>query len=249
MMIDVNCFAGHWPSRRLDGDLPAVRDSLRGLGVDLMYVSPLESAWSRNPHQPNGALYESVAAFEDVRPVPVLDPTIATWQSELTRAAERPDVDLIRLLPAYSPYSLSDADELLAAAAAAGLVVLCQTRMEDPRRQHPLAQVPDAPIADVVAAAGRHPDLTLIVGGASAAQARSLSNPLRDLPNLYADTSQIDGVDSIRGLVEEGLAERLLFGSHAPLFTPYAAVARVVADIDDSAAAAIMGSNALRLLN
>ena len=249
MIVDVNCFAGHWPSRHLDGSLPAVRDSLRALGVDLLHMSPLEAAWNRNPHQANDALYEAASTFEDVRPVPVLDPTIATWREELGRAVARADVGLIRLLPAYSPYALSDAEELLAAVAATGLAVLCQTRMEDPRRQHPLAQVPDAPIADVVAAAERHPTLTFIVGGASAAQARSLSGSLRDLPNLYADTSQIDGVDSIRLLVEEGLAGRLLFGSHAPLFTPYAAGARVVADIDDSAAGAILGDNARRLLD
>ena len=113
MIVDVNCFAGHWPSRDVNGELPSVHDSLRAHGVDLMYMSSLDAAWRRNPHQPNDGLYAAVAQFEDVRPVPLLDPTVATWRAELTRAAERPDVDFIRLLPAYSPYSLADADQLL----------------------------------------------------------------------------------------------------------------------------------------
>ena len=249
MIVDVSCFAGHWPSRDLKGELTSVRDLLGGYGVDRLLVSPLDAAWARNPHLANDPVYRAVEPFEDVWPVPVLDPTVATWRAELERAAEHPDVRLVKLLPAYSPYGLPEADDLLSAASNAGLAAICQMRLEDRRRQHPLAQVPDVPVADVVAAAERHPGLGIIVGGARFPEARALRDRLLGKPNLYVETSHMDGLDAIRVLVDEGLAKKLLFGSHAPFFIPHAALARVVTDIDDDVAAAILGENALRLLS
>src|SRR5262249_36645431 len=151
---------GHWPFFPIRGDLQAVRASLRALGVEQIFVSPLEAAWCRNPHLANAALEHASAPFEDVWPVPVLDPTVAPGRAGLARAAVQPRVRLVRLLPTYSPYALTDADALLRALAEAGLGALVQTRLEDPRSQHPLAPVPDLSAAEVAAAAARHPDLT-----------------------------------------------------------------------------------------
>jgi predicted TIM-barrel fold metal-dependent hydrolase len=71
---------------------------------------------------------------------------------------------------------------------------------------------------------------------------------LRALPHFYADVSQADGLDAVRLLVEEGLGDKLLFGSHAPFFIPQAALARVVIDLSDADAAAVLGGNAARAL-
>ena len=248
MIVDVNAFAGHWPFSPVRGDLEAVRASLQAVGVERICVSPLEAAWCRNPHPCNAALYGCAAAFDDVWPVPVLDPTVATWRAELARAASEPRVRLVRLLPAYSPYSLTDADELLRALAVVGLGALVQTRLDDPRSHHPLARVPDLPAAEVAEVAARHPDLTVILGGARTAEIRALRERLRALPHFYADVSQADGLDAVRLLVETGLGDKLLFGSHAPLFMPHAALARVVTDLADAAAAAILGGNAVRAM-
>ncbi len=52
-----------------------------------------------------------------------------------------------------------------------------------------------------------------------------------------------------RVLGGEGLEAKLVFGSHAPLFIPYAALGRVVTDLDDEATEAILNGNALRFLS
>ena len=114
--------------------------------------------------------------------------------------------------------------------------------------QHPLARVPDLPAAEVADAAARHPELTVILGGARTGEIRALRERLRALPHFYADVSQSDGLDAVRLLVETGLGDKLLFGSHAPLFMPHAALARVVIDLADADAAAILGGNAARAL-
>ena len=248
MIIDLNAFTGTWPSHPVMGDLPNVRDSLRAYGVERIFVSPLEAAWCRNPHRFNQALYQATATFDDVWPMPVLDPTIATWRKELDAIVQQAKVRVVRLLPAYSPYCPSKAETLLEALVEIGLSVIVQTRLEDPRRQHPLAPVPDLPATAVAETAAHHPELTLIIGGARLAEIRALKVHLLDLPNLYADVSQADGLDAVKVLVEDGLADKLVFGSHAPLFIPYAALSRVLADVDNDTATKILGGNAERIL-
>jgi uncharacterized protein len=249
MITDINAFYGEWPFRPLHGELAVVREALQASGVTRICFSPLDAAWCRNPHLANISLYEAAEPFEDVWPVPVLDPTVTGWEAELARASARPRVRMIRLLPTYSPYTLERADPLLSAIVRAGLAALIQTRLEDPRSQHPLAPVPDLPAAAVADAAERHPDLTVILGGARTAELRALSPRLHSLPNLYADVSQADGLDALRLLVASGLTPKLLFGSHAPFFIPRAGLARVLIDLADASASAILQGNAARILD
>lgn len=249
MIIDINAYTGHWPSHPVEGALDSVRASLREYGVERMCVSPLDAAWCRNPHRFNDSLYAASVVTDDVWPVPVLDPTIATWRAELERSRAQPRVRLVKLLPAYCGYDLDFASELFTALARAGLGVIVQTRLEDPRRQHPLAQVPDVPAAEIAEAAKRHPDLLIIIGGPRTGEVRALKDRILELPNLYADVSQSDGMDAVKVLVEDGLRDKLLFGSHAPLFIPYSAISRVVTDLSDDDAAAILGENAGRIVN
>jgi predicted TIM-barrel fold metal-dependent hydrolase len=55
-------------------------------------------------------------------------------------------------------------------------------------------------------------------------------------------------MDSVKTLVKEGLGNKLVFGSHAPVFMPAAAMARVLNDLSDEVAVATMKENAARLL-
>ena len=249
MIIDVNAWTGPWPALvNVPHDAASVRASLREYGVERIFMAPLAAAWSANPHLCNSVVYEAADEFDDISPVPVIDPTLPTWPDELEKATGHRAVRMIKLLPGYGGYDLVVADDLFEEAGRAGLAVKVQVRIEDPRRHHPMAQVPDFPAQAVLEVASRHPDLKLVIGGAVAASLRDFAAELRELPGLYADTSQVDGVDSVKMLVEEGLGNKLLFGSHAPVFMPAAAVARVLNDLSDDVAMLIMKENAARLL-
>ena len=212
-------------------------------------MAPLAAAWSANPHLCNTVVYEAADEYADISPVPVIDPTLPTWPEELAKAAGHHAVRMIKLLPGYGRYDLDAADELFAEAGRVSLVVMVQIRMDDPRRHHPLAMVPDVPAEDVLEAAKRHPDLKLVIGGASAATLKDLAAQVCDLPGLYADTSQVDGVDSLNMLLDTGIGGKLLFGSHAPVFMPAAAIARVLIELPDDAAVGIMEDSAAELLS
>ena len=249
MIIDVNAWTGPWPTLvNVPHDAASVRASLRAYGVERIFLAPLAAAWSANPHLCNADVYEAASEFEDISPVPVIDPTLPTWREELEKATGHHAVRMIKLLPGYGGYELAVADDLLTEAGRADLAVMVQVRIEDPRRQHPLAQVPDYSTQAVLEAAKRHPNLNLVIGGASAATLRECAAQVRDLPGLYADTSQVDGVDGVKMLVDAGIGDKILFGSHAPLFTPAASIARVLIDLYEDTALGIMEDNAAGLL-
>lgn len=249
MIIDVNAWTGPWPALiNVSYDVASVRSSLRVYGVERVFMAPLYAAWSANPHLNNSVVYEAADEYDNISPVPVIDPTLPTWPEELAKATGHRAVRMIKLLPGYGGYDLAAADGLFEEAARANLVVMVQIRIDDPRRHHPMAMVPDVSAGDVVEAAKRHPDLKLVMGGASAATLRDIAAQIRDLPDLYADTSQVDGVDSVKKLVDAGIGGKLLFGSHAPVFMPAAALARVLNDLPDDTAVRIMKDNAAGLL-
>ena len=250
MIIDVNAWTGPWPALvNVPHDVASVRASLRNLGVERIFMAPLAAAWSANPHLSNSEVYEAAEKYDEVSPVPVIDPTIPTWPEELEKAAEHHAVRMIKLLPGYGGYDLAVTDDLLEEAHRASLVVMIQVRIDDPRRHHPLAMVPDVSARDVVEAAKHHPELKLVIGGASATVLSDFKEELRELPGFHADTSQVDGMDSVKMLVDKGLGGKLLFGSHAPVFMPAAAVARVVNDLSDDAAIALLEDNAAKLMS
>lgn len=249
MIIDVNAWSGPWPALvDVPYDAASVRASLREYGVERIFMAPL-AAWSANPHLCNRIVYEAADAYDDISPVPVIDPTLPTWPAELEKAAGHRAVRMIKLLPGYGGYGLTAADELFEEAVRANLAAMVQIRIDDPRRHHPLAMVPDVPAGEVMEAAKRHPNLNLVIGGASAATLRECAAKVRDLPGLYADTSQVDGVDGVKMLVDAGIGGKLLFGSHAPVFMPAAAVARVLNDLHEDTAVGILKDNASELLS
>jgi predicted TIM-barrel fold metal-dependent hydrolase len=247
MIIDINAWAGSWGTFPVEGEVQQVKAALKAAGVGRFFLSPMHAAWCHNPHLCNELVYQAAARDAAIVAMPVLDPTIPTWAEEFNRAV-RLKVRCIKLLPAYSCYTLQQAEDLLVAAAKTEMRVMVQTRLEDPRRQHPLAQVPDVPVKDIVDAARRFPEVKFVIGGASSVEISKVKDELFSFPNLFADTSQLDGVNAVATMVESGLGGKLLFGSHAPFFIPLAGIARVINDLDDSQAAAIFSANLLRIM-
>lgn len=249
--IDVSAWTGDWNTLSVPGDIAAVHQSLLGCGVRQIHLASLRTIWGHNLHLGNDDAYDAADQFAEIHPVPLLDPTLATWPEELARATARDDVAIVRWLPSYSGFSLTDACAIACAAAvqAAGLVLSIQVRMEDERRNHPRARVPDAPLADILSFAHSNPKLAVIIGGAGWSPVLGAASDILAADNIYCETSQMDGVDSLLLMTQAGLGPRLLFATHAPLFMPLAGLARIVMDLDPVTAAAILCSNAEGLLS
>ena len=245
-VVDVSAFTGAWPSHPVNGRLDQVVESLKKVGVDRVMCSPLDAVWCRNPHLYNASLYLACEERPELLAVPIMDPTVDTWLSELDEAVSA-DAQAIRVLPNYHQFDVSGMTPFWDAVSESGLVTIIQTRMEDPRRQHPLSVVEDVFVGDILALADRRVDIRFILGGARSGEIRAAAPALLERPNLFADVSQADGLDAVKLLVDEGLVEKLLVGSHSPLFIPEAAVARVVTDLGDEEVKLVLGGNAGKL--
>lgn len=228
-MIDCNVLLGSWPFR----PLPATTASglvrlLRKDGIAQALVSPVEGIFYVDPQPANEAHFAALRPQPALLPVAVINPTLPNWEESLRRCRERMAVG-IKLHPNYHGYDLKGeaAGALLTAAAKAGLPVILQMRVHDMRAQHPLMQVPDVPMGDALAAARQVPGAKFVAGGAKWGEVAGKEADILACPNLSVEVSQVEHWEGIRGLIRRGLAERLLFGSFAPLFYPKSAVLKL----------------------
>ena len=121
------------------------------------------------------------------------------------------------------------------------------------RARHPRRagdrQVPDVDLGEVLDLARICPQATLIVAAAKWGEAQRVLQAARDLPCLYLEISHLEYVDGLHRIVEQYGSDRLLLGTHAPLFTPAAARLKVeTARLTPVDREAILQGNALRLV-
>lgn len=249
-MWDASAFVGDWPFRRLPDSAPeALEARLRREGIERAFVSPLAGLFNADPQPANaewGCRLKDSAFF---RFVPVINPTLPGWERSLNACHARWSAVAVRVFPNYHGYRPTcDALRALAQAAAElSLPLFVQLRMQDMRSMHPRAVVPDVDWREALFLARACPNTTLVIAGANWSEASQIRE--EDLPSLYLVNSHMESFDSLRRFVDRFGAERLLLGTHAPLFTPTSARLKVeMARLSPEQRHAIVEGNARRLL-
>jgi hypothetical protein len=244
MIVDVFAHLGPFSQRPIGMEAPELAALLGPFGVTRIFAGRLEALWFENPHDANRLAESRMPATDPpIIPVPVLAPNVANWADELDRLARVGPLPMVRLLPGYGGYPLWEADGLLDALARRKVIAQVVVQMEDPRRQNPRAQVASVPAAEVLEAADRHPGLKVLLCGAGTNELNALAPKLPRGRNLWAETSNADGLGAIPHLLQSPWRDRIVFGTHAPLFIPYSGFARVVVDLDDQDAGKIFETN------
>ena len=126
----------------------------------------------------------------------------------------------IRLHPNYHGYQLDDpaCARLLKLAVERRLLVQVALGMEDERMMHPLLRVPPVDTAFLANAVKQTPGLRLVLLNALG---RLGGRPLLDLiaaGDVYVEIATLEGVGGLANVLRQVPAERVLFGSFAPLF-------------------------------
>ncbi len=251
-MIDTNANLSRWPFRRLAGDDPAdFVARMRKAGVTQAWVASFDGLLHRDVGGVNARL--AVDCKERggglLIPFGTVNPKLPDWQEDLRRCHEVYRMPGIRLHPNYHGYTLADPEfaEVLRRAAAAGMIVQLATQMEDDRTQYPLLRIPRvnlAPLPEVVAGV---PSLRLVVLNAA-------RDPLRQkivaAGNVHFDIAMVEGVGGVGVLASEVSPQRVVFGSHFPLFYLQSAALKIKeAGLSASEEKAILEDNARRLLH
>ncbi len=247
MIVDVNASLSRWPFRRTTCDeLPALLSAYQRLGVGQAWVGNLEGVFHKDLGGVNQRLAEACRGHRELVPFGSINPLFPDWQDDLRRCQETYRMPGVRLHPNYHGYALTDPAfaQLLEQAERRGLIVQLVVRMDDVRVQHPLMQVADVdlkPLAEVLA---RRPRLRIVL-----LNTPSLKGPLLKQPRVWIDIAMREGVGGVGELVKLVGTERVLFGSHVPLFCPDSSVLKMrEADLTAEQRQAIEAGNAQRLL-
>lgn len=227
-IVDTNVSLFQWPFRRLplDSTEPLVK-KLRSLGVVRAWAGSYEALLHRNVADVNQRLAETCSHWPELVPIGTVNPTLPGWREDLNRCIEQHVMPGIRLHPSYHRYSLADIrfTEFLERATEAGCFVQIAVAMEDARTQHSLVRVTEV---DVKA-------LPKVLQGIPGSVVQLLNARLRPAEvkllsateGIYFDTARVEGTDGVPRLVNSLPQGRVLFGSHAPLLIPEAAMIRI----------------------
>ena len=224
-MIDVNVYLSRWPFRRLPCDeTPALVEKLRTAGVKQAWCGSFDGLLHKDIAAVNARLAEECKAHGDgekplLIPFGSINPKLPDWKEDLRRCVEVHKMPGIRLHPNYHGYKLDDPDfaALISIAVEKKLLVQLAIRMEDPRTQHPLLQVPDVDATPLEALVKRHAGLRLVILNGLMPLRPDVVDKLA-AAGVSFEIAMLEGIAGITKLLKSVPLERILFGSYFPFF-------------------------------
>ncbi|MCC6153671.1 MAG: amidohydrolase family protein [Candidatus Hydrogenedentes bacterium] len=254
-ITDVQVTLSRWPFRRLPLDeTSALIEALQARGITQAWAGSFDALLHKDIASVNARLADVCAEQGNgvLLPFGAVNPKLPDWEEDLRRCAEDFKMPGVRLHPNYHGYALDDPlfARLLQLATERKLIVQISTAMEDERMMHPLMQVKAVDVNPLM-------DLLPTVPGARIV----LLNALRTVPapilpkiigagEVYAEIASLEGVGGITNILQHMPVERLLFGSHAPLFYVESALLKLrESQISEEQLRKICNENSGRLLD
>jgi hypothetical protein len=105
-----------------------------------------------------------------------------------------------------------------------------QLRVLDERAHHPLMQVPGVPVEALARLATAVPDGRFLACGIFQAELGALA----DAPNVMAEVSSVESGDALANALSALGPDRLMLGTHAPVYDPAPGMAKVAGVTDDA---------------
>jgi uncharacterized protein len=255
MMIDVNVNLSRWPFRRLPSDEPRrLVQNLQASGVTQAWAGSFDGLFHKDIGAVNARLAEDCQKFGPglLRPFGTVNPMLPDWHEDLRRCHEDYGMPGVRLHPNYHSYGLDSPvfAELLELATDRGLIVQLAVRMEDPRTQHPLMQVPDVEIKELPRLSSAHPKLRLILLNSLKTLRGDALTALAETGQVYFEIGMLEGVGGISNLLHRVPIDRVLLGSHFPLFVLESALLKLrESDLRPEQIDSIAHGNTIRILD
>ena len=229
-MIDLNAAVGRWPfaagwAERADELAAAMAEA----GVTQAHVSAVEAVLAPDPLAATLRLCDSLTGHERLVVAGVVDPTLRTAEADLRRLVSNWPVRLVKVYPGFSGYS-AEGDRvagMVQTAGAEGVLTAVVMRLEDDRNQHRVMRGELVRVDAVTSLAAKVAPLPLLVLNALKGEVAELA---RRGENLFFDIAFVESGASLPDLLQNVPAERLVFGSNAPLFYPQAAAAKLAGE-------------------
>ena len=223
MTIDVNVSLFRYPTRRLPFDETAsLVEKLKASGVSQAWAGSFEGLLHNDMAGVNERLAVACRQAREQILVPfgTVNPRLPDWEEDLRRCQEVHQMPGIRLFPNYHGYVLNspDATKLLTIADDRKIVVQIAVRLEDPRTQHRLLNVPDVDLQPLISILKQRPQLRLMILNGLMSTGAELQSQLVQSGRVYFDIATLEGVGGLSRLMKTVPPDRIVFGSHAPFF-------------------------------
>src|SRR5262249_12838440 len=138
---------------------------------------------------------------------------------------------------------------LLEKAAERGLVVQIVVRMEDERTQHPLMQVAGVDLRPLPGVIAKVPKARIQISNAAFEPRDDTLLLLARSGNVFFDFANVERLGGLGRMIQRVGRERVVFGSHFPLFYPESALLKMQESaVKGEDAQAIQHTNARALL-
>jgi len=221
--VDVNITLSRWPTRRLplDDTAKLVR-AMKAERITEAWAGTFDGLIHKDVREANAKLAEDVDANGKgfLRAFGSINPMLPDWEEDLRRCAEAHKMTGIRLHPNYHAYKLDDPAfvRLLGLATERGLIVQIALHMEDERMMHPLMRVEPVNAAPLSDALGRLKGARIVLLNALNVLVGEQLTRALSAGEVYVEIATLEGIAGIERLLGTVPLNRVLFGSHAPLF-------------------------------
>jgi len=252
-IIDTHVYLGHWPHRQLSNAEPGqLAAALRRNHVRQAWVGSFDGLFHKDIAGVNHRLAEACAKVAGKLLIPLggVNPTLPGWEDDIRRCHETFHMPGIRLHPNYHGYNLDDPrfGRLLKLSAERNLVVQLVAGVNSDRHlllTPPAMQVDLKPLAEQLT---RLPRMRLLVANGYSGADDESTRALLPLKQVYFDLGRAAAAVAVRQLIEKTSADRVVFGSGAPLRDLESVAAKRGKSMTAEVQRMLAGKNAERLI-
>ncbi len=250
MHIDSNTYLGHWPFAPLPSYTAGKFAShLTDHGIQQALVSPLNAVFLPDPMPANRKMFTAVKPTPALIPVPIINPTLGTWQDQIDECLHLAPIRAVKILPNYHNYRLTHRqfEPFMETLATNKLKLILNVRLNDERTQYFALNLKGVPQTDIAKFLKHYPTSHPLLTGIFRPELKQLASQCE---NFSADISFCEWRNTLVDLLTVLPPQRLLLGTCSPLLSTRGQVDKLnLAGIPKKSKTLIGSTNAKRFFH